>query len=106
MSNDEALKELFSGVKAHRAAASAAAAEFADAAPRLQKIIDQGTGTSERVGVVIRSLWNGELCDALSSIDASVLDDLVTAMRHRALSSGDADNDLRPLFESVYVEQV
>lgn len=61
----------------------------------LTDAIRGGSGQGVRIENIMRSLWNGELCDNLCGLDNKLIFPVLSAIQARASLEGDADNILR-----------
>jgi len=93
----QALADLAGTVRAAKVARETARTDFLAHRDFLASLLSGNSGQSARAAAVIRSLWNGELCDWLAGNDGRVNAALVSAIAYRAHASGDADEDLRAI---------
>jgi len=95
------LDAIFAAIRERNTATDEAEANLLKYAPLLHRVMHARTGHSFRVALVIRSLWSGELCDALHSNDLEIAEAICAAIRLRAMAEGNADAALRALAEDA-----
>ena len=93
------IAELTATVAAHRQLAALARTNLEAATPALVAAIRHGSGQSAKVEAILWSCWNGDLCDALAGLDASLAKAVVAMISARAHLAGDADDLLRKIIQ-------
>lgn len=68
---------------------------------KLLRALKSDTGQSIRCQNIVRSLWNGPLCDDLAGLDDDLSNALQVLIILRAKAGGDADDAIRPFFEAI-----
>ncbi len=91
------IAEISKAVRLHRQLAEKSIADLETALPVLDETLAHHSGRSAKVAALLQSVWNGELCDKLASLDAKVAKAVVAMIALRAHLGGDADSLQRPL---------
>ena len=95
------IAELAAAIAVHRQLASRARTNLEAATPSLIAAIRHGSGQSAKVEAILWSCWNGDLCDALTGLDASLAKAVVAMISARAHLAGDADDLLRAIIDAA-----
>lgn len=95
------IAEITKAVRLHRQLAEQAKLDLGAALPVLSETLSHRSGQSAKVAGVLQSLWNGELCDNLASLDSNVAQAVIAMISARTHCGGDADNLLRPLISKL-----
>ena len=93
------IAELAAAIAAHRQLAGLARTDLEAATPALVAAIRHGSGQSAKVEAILWSCWNGDLCDALASLDANLAKAVVAMIAARAHLAADADDILRKIIQ-------
>ena len=95
------IAELAAAFAAHRQLAALARTDLEAATPTLVAAIRHGSGQSAKVEAILWSCWNGDLCDALAGLDASLAKAVVAMVAARAHLAGDADELLKKIIRET-----
>ena len=97
--NLKPIAELSAAIARHRKLTDHARPNLEAATPALIAAIRHGSGQSAKVEAILWSCWNGNLCDALAGLDASLANPVVAMIAARAHLGGDADGLLRRIIQ-------
>jgi hypothetical protein len=97
----EELHEIFAVARRAKQRAERAAQELQQHLPTLSAAVGSESGQGAKTRQILRSLWNGELCDTLAGLDHELGEAIIAAISARLFMSGDADNLLRPVIEEI-----
>ncbi len=94
-----ALDSFFKTVRASQKSASEAENSLKSHSDTLIRAIRAGSGQSEKVSRIIRSVWNGNhktgLCDDLCGLDYNICEAVVALISARVFMGGEADGLIR-----------
>jgi hypothetical protein len=97
--NKAALDSFFTMMRESRESARAAKKNLEHHSMTLVKAICSGSGQSDKVLRIVRSVWNGDnqvgLCDDLCGLDHAIGEAVIALIAARIHMSGDADELIR-----------
>ena len=87
------IAEIIKAVRLHRQLADQAKADLVIALPILTETLSHQSVQSAKVAVVLKSCWNGVLCDNLASLDTKVAKAVIALIAARAHLSSESVAD-------------
>ena len=95
MNLDDPIAELSKAIRTHRKLAEQAKADLNAALPVLTETLSHESAQSAKVAVILQSVWNGELCDNLASLDTKVAKAVIGLIAARAHLSSETAADFQ-----------
>jgi hypothetical protein len=89
------IAEITKAVRLHRQLAEQAKADLKTALPVLTEILSHQSGKSAKVAAILQSVWNGELCDNLASLDTKVAKAVIATIAVYAQLSSETEAEFQ-----------